>query len=461
MQQVVEASSEASIVSNKWFYPAVALCSLFLLIPAFYNRYPFVNPDTATYLASGFIPETPFDRPIIYGLLTRLFSLNGKSLWLVIFAQAYIVSWLIFLMVRAILGQRQYINLIVGMVVVALLSVTTGLGWLVCQVQPDVFTAIAYLCMAVLLMNKEGRVNTIVLYLLFFISVAVHMSHPLLLAGSAFCLLLMKRLYTPIMAAQPTKRLLTLLVLSVAAIGVMGAALSKSKHVFFTGTLLHKGVAQQYLADNCAAKNYKLCQYRGELTTDSDYFMWNPESPLYRIGGWQDAKPELTAMINDILSTPRYQWMYAKAVAAQSARQAVTFDIGGGNEPLDIASSVGQRISAYFPKEAILFSNSRQNRQNLHEAFSIPNRIFTVVVCISLLIICYMTTKWKALPGSLQTFTVVCVCGVLFNVVDCAAFGILHPRYGCKMIWLLPLCAFLFVSKMIITRTEKTNQPNY
>jgi len=450
MQQIVEAPSKAFFVSDRLFYPAVVICSFFLLIPAFYNGYPLVNPDTATYLASGFIPETPFDRPITYGLFARLSSLNGLSLWLVIFMQGYIVSWLIFLVVRAVTGAKGFQNLKLGAVIVALLSCVTSLSWVVCQVQPDVFTPVAYLCMGILLMAKEGRANTIVVYILFFISVAMHMSHPILLAGSALCLFLLRGLFITGVTIQAAKRLLVLFVLSGAATGIMGAALSKSKHVFFYGSLLTKGVAQEYLADSCGAKNYKLCPYRASLTTDSDYFMWNPESPLYRIGGWQDAKPELTSMINDILTTPHYQRMYAKATATQAARQLVTFGIGGGNDPLAPASSVGGRIAAYFPHEAAQFTTGRQNTQNLHEAFKMPNQVFAIVICIGVLMICYMIARWRTLQPGLKVMVVVCLSGIILNVADCAAFGTLHPRYGAKMIWLLPVCAFLFLTTIFI-----------
>src|ERR1700722_3349962 len=134
---------------KKLFYPALIFSSLLLLIPAFYNGYPLVNPDTATYLASGFKPETPFDRPITYGLLIRLFSLNGLSLWLLVFAQAYIVSWLLFKVFRNLAGDGPYILKV--LLTIFILSVFSSLSWIVSQVQPDVFTSIAFLCSILIL----------------------------------------------------------------------------------------------------------------------------------------------------------------------------------------------------------------------------------------------------------------------------------------------------------------------
>lgn len=62
--------------------------AILLMIPAFINGYPIVYSDTGTYLASAFLLETPFDRPITYGLFIRLASVNGMSLWGVIFLQS-------------------------------------------------------------------------------------------------------------------------------------------------------------------------------------------------------------------------------------------------------------------------------------------------------------------------------------------------------------------------------------
>ena len=74
--------------------------AIFLMLDSFYNGFPIVYSDTSTYLASGFELETPFDRPITYGLFLRIASLNGLSMWLVIFFQALILSYLIFLLAK-------------------------------------------------------------------------------------------------------------------------------------------------------------------------------------------------------------------------------------------------------------------------------------------------------------------------------------------------------------------------
>ena len=62
---------------NFKFLIFVFLGALCLMLDAFCNGFPIVYSDTSTYIASGLELETPFDRPITYGLFLRFFSLNG------------------------------------------------------------------------------------------------------------------------------------------------------------------------------------------------------------------------------------------------------------------------------------------------------------------------------------------------------------------------------------------------
>ena len=442
------------ITERKWLiYPALVISSLCLLIPAFYNHYPLVNPDTATYLASGFKPETPFDRPITYGLLIRLFSLNGLSLWFLVFAQAYIVSWLIFKIFKALSGNKPYI--LKSLLIVFLLSVVSGLSWIVSQVQPDVFTPVAFLCIIIILMDKEGRGTNFLLYCLFFIAVAVHLSHPLLMVITLLCLFIFSRIYTNKTGVRPMKQVSILIILSLGSIIMMGSALAKSKHVYFMGSLLQKGVLKIYLDDQCMAKNYKICKYKDVLPADVNEFWWNPNSPLYKIGGWQSTRPEFNDIINGIITSPAYLKLYLAASIKQVGEQTVTFNIGDGNQAFPPGSNVEQRVSEYFPQEATRFNNSRQNKSYLMEILAAPNKVFSIVIACSLLAFLYVFIKWKSLSKEMRLILLVCILGIFLNCLDCAAFGIVNGRYGCKMIWLIPFYIMAFIGSSLPSSKEK------
>lgn len=429
---------------------AVLLGALLLLVPALYNGYPLVNPDTATYLASGFKPETPFDRPITYGLLIRLFSLNGTSLWLVVYVQAVLVSSLIIGILKRLMPGGTY--LLKGLFTLLFLSLCTSLSWVVCQVQPDIFTPIAILCIVLLLMGPESKTVKVSLYLIFFISVAVHLSHPLLLACVVGVLWLVRRLYMPI-NSQIGRIATTLVVLCAASMLVMGSAFSKSRHVYFMGSLLQKGVLHVYLQDSCAANNMKICAYKDVLGNSSDHFVWDGDSPLYKIGDWKGTKTEFNKIIRDVLTTPKYLWLFVTASMRETMSQAITFRIGDGNDCFAEETNVGQRIREYLPQEAAIFYGARQNKTDIRAAIDLPNKVFAIVVMVCVVVCGYGLLKWKLLPQQVKILLWVCTIGIVMNCLDCATLSVVNGRYGSKMIWLLPLCA------VAITMTRGTIKP--
>ncbi len=429
-------------VSYLAYYVALALSAIALLIPAIYNHYPLVNPDSATYLASGFKPETPFDRPITYGLLIRLFSLNGISLWLVIFMQAWIVSWLIFKIIKSFCPANDFI--LKSLFTVCFLAVCSSLSWLVSQVQPDVYTAIAVLCMILIMLNKESGIDRVLQYLLFFLSVAVHMSHPLLFIVLSIVAIILARQFTEKKnISKLRKRAGMLIFLSALSIVFMGSAFSKSKHVFFMGSLLEKGILKTYLDDQCAADHYKLCAYKDELPAKSDDFIWDENSPLYKTGSWKGNKEEFNHIIHNILTTPKYLKLYLSATARQAAMQAVTFDIGDGNGSFPPGSNVNNRVREYFPIEASHFDSDRQNTQSLDHKLALPNLIFSIVVIVGLLVMIILLFSKSFNTQDIRLVAILIFLGILLNCLDCAAFSIVNGRFGCKMIWLIPFCAVI------------------
>jgi hypothetical protein len=429
---------------SKHYFSALIVSALCLLIPAFYNGYPLVNPDVATYLASGFKPETPFDRPITYGLFTRLFSINGASLWLVVYAQALFITSLLFRVMRRLLGGDYHI--FKGVLTVILLSLFSSLSWVVSQVQPDVFTPIAFMCIILLLMDQESRITKIALYVLFFLSAAMQLAHPLLLTGAALLLLVLRRLYT-YRAEQSYKLVIvTVIGLSLASLFLMGSAFSKSRHIYFMGSLLEKGVLKPYLDDKCPSAGYRICAYKDQLGTSSDHFILDRDSPLYKIGDWKSTKPEFNAIGTDVLSTPKYLGRFLYATLREALQQVATFYIGDGNKSFPVGSFVERSVNEYFPIGIPMFHNCRQNHANMKEAFAFPNKVFNIVVLASVAILAIVLLSWKRQSQEMKVILVVCVLAVLLNSLDCATFSVVNGRYGAKMIWLLPFCMLCFAS---------------
>src|SRR5678816_4081360 len=74
---------------------SVAAITAVLLLPAIYNRFPFVFPDTSAYLSVAYADSWPIDRAGFYGLLLApaLRSLDGPpGVWLALAMQAAIIA---------------------------------------------------------------------------------------------------------------------------------------------------------------------------------------------------------------------------------------------------------------------------------------------------------------------------------------------------------------------------------
>ena len=149
-------------VRNLLFYLTGAIL---ILAYAIYNGYPIIYHDLSTYVANGFDINTPIDRPITYCLFVRVFSLNGLTLWTVVLMQSYIVSFLIFKLLRILF---QGISSWIILLLILILSLFTGLSWTSSQVMPDIFTSVSVFIVLIVLI---GDLNLKEKYLMYFLLV--------------------------------------------------------------------------------------------------------------------------------------------------------------------------------------------------------------------------------------------------------------------------------------------------
>ncbi len=367
--------------------------AIFLMLDSFYNGFPIVYSDTSTYLASGFELETPFDRPITYGLFLRIASLNGLSMWLVIFFQALILSYLIFLLAKAVLGDKHFLKY--SLTIIATLSLFTSISWTVCQVMPDIFTAIAFLCMTLLLLEKHTKKTQVLLYFIFFLSIAMHISHFLIFLLLLLILFTLKRYIFPTKDFFNTKKHFALLfILSAISIVTMGSALSKSKHIFFMGAMVEHGIAKKYLDDQCENKNYKLCTYKDSLPSRAYEFVWDEKSPVYKIGSWKESKKEFNEIIYNTLTEPKYIKMHVVESAKATFDQLTKFGIGEGNGSFLEGTLLHERISKYFSSDLKHYACSKQSESKLSglEKFNLIS-YFVVVLSILFIMIVFLSDE--------------------------------------------------------------------
>jgi hypothetical protein len=442
-------------MNPKFKYLIFILCgALLLMCDAFYNGFPIVYSDTATYLSSGFEIETPFDRPITYGLFLRASSMNGLSLHLTVFFQALILSFLILEITRTFLKQRAEL---IGISLIAFLSFFTGLSWTVSQLIPDIFTSIALLSLVLILFGKFPFKKNLALFILFFISAAMHMSHILLFSLLLiFIIIFRKKLLPTDIYKYRNADLGLLFILTISTILTMGSALSKSRHIFFMGAMLEHGILKTYLDDNCSEKQYKLCTYKDSLPAYAYQFIWEKEkSPLYKMGTWESVKPEFNEIISATLTQPKYIKLHAIASLKASADQLSKFGINDGNAAFLQGSTLYERIAEYTPGDLNSYSVSKQSTTGF--GFTATwNHIFTFVVVLCLLLIIVSPYGIRSAGRSdLGSVSLIVLIAILINAWDCGTFANAIDRLGCKMIWPIPMFAILALIKGIQINTKK------
>lgn len=427
---------------------AIVIGALFMLSAAFYNGYPLVYSDTSTYLASGFEFKPPFDRPFTYGLFLRIASLNGLSLWLVVFFQALILSWLIFKFSCKFFP----VNTISVLSVIVFLSLFTGLSWTASQLIADIFTPILLLTMAILLFGNPTKSEQIILYLLFLLACTTHFSHINFSLALLFCFALFFRKRSA--ATIAGKPVLWLFLLTALSFLPMLVAYSKSKHVFLMGAMVEHGIVKEYLDAHCAEKKFVLCASKDSLDLKAWEFIWGADSPLNSSGGWAKNKREYNEIIYGTLTEPRFIFLHIKESVKATAAQLLHFGIADGNGIFLEGTLLYARIQNYFSHETSRYAQSRQNRGEFLSAAGI-NKIFTLVVIASITAFLVILLK-GALGAQAGTVTLFLLFGIIINAWVCGTFSTVIDRYGCKVMWLLPFSSLLGILSYF---HRKKNEP--
>ncbi|MCF6170438.1 MAG: hypothetical protein L3J66_05610 [Bacteroidales bacterium] len=424
-------------LKNLVFY---GIGALFLMADAFYNSYPILYSDVTTYIANGFDLQTPFDRPITYCLFLRLFSLNGLSLWTVIFAQSFLVSGLIFRVAKILFGDG--LNKFVVLAVLLFLSLFTSLSWTASQPISDIFTPILLLTTIILFLGKPNKKEAWLLFFVFLLATAMHLSH--ISYNLVFLTVVVLVRSIRFFRLREVIRLRTILILfglTLIALSTMLSALAKSRHVFFMGAMNEHGILKTFLDDNCETTNYQLCAYKDSLPKRAFEFVWDADGPVNKMGGWKATEEEFNAIIFQTLTIPKYIGMHVQASLAATYEQLLKFKINDGNTPFPDGSLVYERMRTYFPGELEQFKQSKQNRDALSFTKNL-NYFYSIIVLISIAGIVFWLFVLKM--GQRRKYillTVLVILGIVVNAWGSATFSNAIDRFGAKMIWLLPLLA--------------------
>lgn len=434
------------------------LAALTLLVPAFYNGYPLVYSDSGSYIFSGMDLVIPEHRTIMYGLFIRFFSLNF-SLWLVVFTQSLIVSYVLWHVIKVV---NKTISKRLFLIIMTLLSGFTGLGWYSSQIMPDIFTVTAVGALFLLALKNNYKVyQKIIFSALLIFSINAHFSNYLISILTILGLFVITRTKFIPKAKQELSFLLPTVIIAVSIVTgslvnyTVGSTfkMNQGSHVFLTGKMLDSGVLKSFLDDECKGDNYVLCHCKDSLPNTSRELLWDPKSPLYQNGGWQGSQESFNKIVFDIFTSPKHLALFTYNATLSSITQLFQNDVGSGlvsNWYKDPTSPPYDAISKHFPFELKQYKQSRQNGnlwdQGLDFTFiNYINHILLVLSSVFLFFIFVSKSKRKSIDIRLQLIVITLLLGVLVNAIVAGSLANVYDRLQCRISWTIIFCVVLIL----------------
>ena len=439
-------------------FGAMAVCML--LWVALYNGYPTVYPDTGGYLYTGwfFVAFHPFRAPG-YAIFQRLASL-GTSAWFIVALQAIIVISVLYETCKHLAGGRSRFTDRFLFASVGALAVLTSLPWETSQLMPDVFAGVVFL--AAFLLARDGRLQRgerLALAAILCVSVSAHMSLlPIAILFSA-ALILFQLAAGRISGAPSAKAAAAWLLAPILAAGFCTAALNRSMGLgfkvsvsgneFFLGSLFDKGLAAEFLQENCGTKSFVACRYLGDLPkTPGEFLFWHP-----LLHDMQGHRNEVQELVRGTIAA--HPFLFVERSGRDTLRQIVSFRTGDEIRETHSPNSNGVVIQQVLPRDARAFANAKQGNGRFDRLTRVAAVLDTLAFWASALGCCVFA--WRGRAKSVNALFYSAGFFLLINAGVCATFAGVYDRYQSRVAWLIPFCLVCYVFSLF--REQKTARP--
>lgn len=445
---------------------AVLLATLFFLWPAIYNGFPLLMADSMTYIADGL----PVARAIFlhhysgyYGMRSLIYSLGilpfhwNVTPWPVTFFQSLLAAWVLWLLVRSFSTRHTILRYLAF---AGLLSAFTSIAWYTCFIMPDILGPLVYLAFFLLLFARDSLslVERVGLCLIASWGITAHSTH-LLLAGALFFLLVLFAL----IERRPFRRSVPALAEIAAALALAVLAqlalyafldgkpsLNGERPPYLTARIIADGPGRWYLESHCATEHWAACGHIANLDDDADNFLWGDNAP-FEVAS-DDEKAEYEAQdvpffLATVRAYPRQQFQLSAANFIRQLRAFGLYDFDPSEWTL------GQFSQTISPSRAS-YVRSREALSTLPLDELTDVQYWTIV--FSLVIIAGLTPLlWRRHSRGLPGLALVVFSMVVLNAFLTGVLSIVDERYQCRVIWLIPLLAGVFVLDWLEHRDAK------
>jgi len=459
------AGKKKSGVARPLVFGAMAACML--LWVAFYNGYPTVFPDTGGYLYTGaFHIELPPFRAPGYSIFIELTSL-GASAWFTIAIQAIVVVTVLHRTCKYLIGgesggqsgaesgcQSKFRDNCL-LAIVCLLAAVTSLPWEASQLMPDVFAGVVFLSAFLLVFDDQLRLTgRIILSTILAISVSSHLSLLPIATLFAAVLVLATLAGGRLRGVPPAKSTLVWLLVPIVAAGLwtatlnrrmgLGFRLSASGNEFLLSSLFGKGLAANFLRENCPKKPFVACRYLSNLpTTPGQFLFWHPL--LHDMAGHED---EMQQLVRDTIVAHPVKFVMSSS--EDTFRQLAAFRTGDEIRETNSLTSNGVVIRQIFAGDSHAYSNGRQSHRRLNRLANFAAILDTLVFWLSA--VACLVLAWTKRVERVNVFFFSTILFLVINAAICATFAGVYDRYQSRVAWLVPFCLMSYICCLVKER---------
>lgn len=434
---------------------AVLLGALIMAWPAFFNGFPLLYPDSMTYVDDGrIVARALFLHQFsdYYGIRSFFYSLGilplhwNITLWPVVALQCLLVAFILWLVARSFAPRK---TIPPYLVLVILLSLFTGMSWYATLIMPDILGPLLYLSIYLLVFAREtlSRWERICLYLIAWWAVTAHATHLVLCAGLCAILALL------LAVDRPFRRRLRS-VLEVAAIVALAAAAQLALHgylygkpslngerpPFLTARIIADGPGRWYLEKHCGELKWAICGHVHNLPDDPDNFLWAPDG-IYQNASEDETRrlrqQEVPFALATLRAYPREQIFRS---AANCWGQLTTF----GFDDLDAGSWVLDEFDKVLPRARSNYVRSRQAQDALPLELLTTIQFWAVMASLAVMAV-FVPLLGRRRSSRIAGLSLVIVSMVVANAAVTGALSMVEERFECRVIWLLPLLAGMYI----------------
>jgi hypothetical protein len=327
-------------------------------------------------------------------------------------------------------------------------------------IMPDILGPLVYLAIYLLVFAPEtlSRAERISLYPIAVWGITAHTTHFMLAAGLWLLLVLFAALER--LARRNFLRRMKSLA-QVAALLAVAAGAQMALHGYLYGKpslngehppylmarVIGDGTGRKYLEQHCPQVGWAICRHLGQISNDSDDFLWGPDG-AFASASDEDQRLMLQQEMPFVLATVRaYPREQLAVSAANFWGQLKSFGIYG----FDPSPWIADTFATTLPSARASYTVSRQARGVLPLDLLTDVQLWTVILSLGIIVVS-IPLLWRWHSIRLAGLSVIVISIVVANAFVSGVLSVVDDRYGCRVIWLLPLLAATFLLHLLNRR---------